>query len=506
MPRNGSGTFTLVAGNPVVSGTPISSTVQNNTMSDVGNEITNSIPRDGTAAPTNNLPMGNFKITGLGAGTVLTDSAQLGQVQSGSALYLTAVAGADTITGNLTTPALASYAAGNTFRFVAAAANTGAATLNINSLGAKAITKNGTTALSAGDIPIGAAVEVIYDGTRFQLLNVSTSGIPTAPFTDTTAIVKGSSDATKLVRIEADGLTTATTRVLTAQDKDITLGAQDISSVAGRLTLTSVTPVTTADVTAAATLYYTPYTGNKISLYDGTNWLDFISAEISIAVPATTSQMYDVFIYNNAGTPTLELTAWTNDTTRATALTYQNGVLVKTGVLTRRYLGSFRTTTVSGQTEDSIAKRYLWNYYNRILRVMRAVDTTDTWTYTLATLRQANANTANQLDMVIGVSEDLVQAEAQASCNNGGASGGTQIVVGIGLDSTSVNSAQIFSRDTNAGVAAVQVSAKYLGYPGVGRHTMPWLEYSTASGATTWYGDNGAPTLQQSGIQGMIRG
>jgi len=40
---------------------------------------------------------------------------------------------------------------------------------------------------------------------------------------DTIAIVKGSVDVTKLVRLEVDGLTTATTRVLTVPDKDLTL-------------------------------------------------------------------------------------------------------------------------------------------------------------------------------------------------------------------------------------------------------------------------------------------
>jgi len=48
MPYNGSGTFTLVAGNPVVTGTTISSTVHNNTMADiVNNGLTNAITKDG---------------------------------------------------------------------------------------------------------------------------------------------------------------------------------------------------------------------------------------------------------------------------------------------------------------------------------------------------------------------------------------------------------------------------------------------------------------------------
>jgi hypothetical protein len=91
----------------------------------------------------------------------------------------------------------------------------------------------------------------------------------------------------------------------------------------GRLTLTTGLPVTTADVTGASatTLYYAPYGGcNQIDLFDGTTWARNAFAQISIAVPATTSQMYDVFAYDNAGVVALELTAWTNDTTRATAL------------------------------------------------------------------------------------------------------------------------------------------------------------------------------------------
>jgi hypothetical protein len=43
------------------------------------------------------------------------------------------------------------------------------------------------------------------------------------PVPDTTAVVKGSADATKLVRIEADGISAATTRVITMPDTDLTL-------------------------------------------------------------------------------------------------------------------------------------------------------------------------------------------------------------------------------------------------------------------------------------------
>src|ERR1700694_1342013 len=74
MPRNGSGTYSLPAGNPVVTGTTISSTIQNTTMTDVANTLTTSIASDGQTVPTANLPMGGFKHTGAGAGSAPGDS------------------------------------------------------------------------------------------------------------------------------------------------------------------------------------------------------------------------------------------------------------------------------------------------------------------------------------------------------------------------------------------------------------------------------------------------
>lgn len=69
------------------------------------------------------------------------------------------------------TPTLTAYAAGQTYSFVAANSNTAAATLAIDGLTAKSITKNGTAALTAGDIQAGKLTWVEYDGTSFQLVN-----------------------------------------------------------------------------------------------------------------------------------------------------------------------------------------------------------------------------------------------------------------------------------------------------------------------------------------------
>jgi hypothetical protein len=69
------------------------------------------------------------------------------------------------------TPSLTAYAAGATYAFIAANSNTAAATLSIDGLATKSITKNGSAALTAGDIQIGKLTWVQYDGTTFQLIN-----------------------------------------------------------------------------------------------------------------------------------------------------------------------------------------------------------------------------------------------------------------------------------------------------------------------------------------------
>ena len=79
MPYNGSGTFTLPAGNPVVTGTTISSVTTNNTNNDLANGLSNAVTRNGQSPPTANLPMGGFHLTGLGAGTADGDSVRYEQ-------------------------------------------------------------------------------------------------------------------------------------------------------------------------------------------------------------------------------------------------------------------------------------------------------------------------------------------------------------------------------------------------------------------------------------------
>lgn len=173
MAFNGSGSFLInSAGQPVVSGTVISSTAFNALTADLATGLSTCITKDGQTTITANIPMAGYKFTGLGTGSAAGDSPNLSQVQSTVVKLLASVSGADTITA-VGSPTVAAYAAGQMFYFVAAGTNTGAVTLNIDSLGAKAVTRDGSTALIAGDIQSGEVCVVVYDGTRFQLINAA---------------------------------------------------------------------------------------------------------------------------------------------------------------------------------------------------------------------------------------------------------------------------------------------------------------------------------------------
>jgi len=65
MSRNGSGTYNLPAGNPVVTGTTITSTWANNTLNDIATALTGSVAADGQTTMSGNLNMGNNEITNV---------------------------------------------------------------------------------------------------------------------------------------------------------------------------------------------------------------------------------------------------------------------------------------------------------------------------------------------------------------------------------------------------------------------------------------------------------
>lgn len=296
-----------------------------------------------------------------------------------------------------------------------------------------------------------------------------------------------------------------------------------------RLTLATGTAVTTADQTAKTTIYLTPFEGRRLPIpYGAGVWVKWEFSEISLALDSNSGhtgyqqsgKAFDVWAWDKSGVLTLGTgAAWTNDTTPADVAVLDNGRWTNNASITLRFGTNSGDTvavaaknalwvgtiycTANGQTEDSLVKRFCWNVYNRRPRPMRRVDTTDSWSYNTATIRQANNAAANQLDFIRGLDEDAVEATVITRwANDSAGQAGFNM---IGLDSTTAAAAEAIAASNSAGAAnqnCVSV-ARWSGCPGRGRHFLTWLERGTGSGTQTFYGDQGVAYVQ-SGLHGMV--
>jgi hypothetical protein len=272
----------------------------------------------------------------------------------------------------------------------------------------------------------------------------------------------------------------------------------DTSTVCGRLTLTTGTPVTTIDVTAATTIYYTPVQRcNLVALYTGSAWVYGTLTEQSIALGTDTSGLpYSVFAYYNAGAVNIERTAWTNATTPGpAALVQQDGVYVRTGAVTRRFVATYYNTG-TGQTEDSLRRRLVGNYYNREWRPISVSDPAASWSYTTAAWEQANANANNQVEVVTGVPGTVLYLTLSAIVN---ASGATNI--SFGEDSTTTPLSSNVTGRYCPGGAAINLTCMptvLSRYVPLGWHRYVWLENGNGVGSATWISSG------NSGMNGVV--
>jgi len=426
------------------------------------------------------------------------------------------------------TVAPSAYTTGEVFTFRANFANTTTATVNINTLGAKEIKKIGTsgvTGLAANDIVSTQVVTIVYDGTQFQI---------TSPIANVSTVSSASESVEGIAKLASDAeavAATDTTKILTVAKASGWIGRT--TPPGGRLTLTSGLAVTTTDITAATAIYYTPHIHNLVALWNATRWQVIQFAELTLSLDSNAGhtgyhqlgKIYDLFLVDTGGGIKLASgPAWTNDTTRANAIAQKDGRWTNSGAITLRYgtaagdtasiaanlalyVGTFRASA-NGTTGDEKAHRFVWNAYNRARRVMRNyTETTDLWSYATATWRQSNANTNNQIEFVIGLSEDVVTATAIGICTNSNSAATT---TGIGLDVTNAIASDSYPGSqqgaTTAGASYVySMTAVYEGFPGIGRHYLSWLEYADANATTaSWKGDNALATTYQAGIVGVI--
>lgn len=214
-----------------------------------------------------------------------------------------------------------------------------------------------------------------------------------------------------------------------------------IQSPQGRLTLTSNTPVITADATAQSTVYYDCYAGSLVPVYDGaaTGSIAVGSCQISLTLNSanqTSGNLYDIFAFNNSGTLTLCAgPAWSSSTTRSAAITISLGYWTNSASLTHCYNGATDYGTISANQATYLGTLYatangqtgislhpsgasggtanivgLWNAYNRVRVTSSTIDSNSPWTYGTATWRPADNSTANRVSWVDGLAATPIQA------------------------------------------------------------------------------------------------
>ncbi len=141
------------------------------------------IEQDGN---TRNTTLAKLKAFFIGTATLVTTDqtikGAINEVKSSTDANTTSLSDRTKIDGNIDdtgsantyviapVPPIIAYAKYQTFKFIAKTANTGASTLNVNGLGAKALVKDVNVALTTGDILAGQIITAVYDGTNFQLV------------------------------------------------------------------------------------------------------------------------------------------------------------------------------------------------------------------------------------------------------------------------------------------------------------------------------------------------
>jgi hypothetical protein len=263
-------------------------------------------------------------------------------------------------------------------------------------------------------------------------------------------------------------------------------GVPGIAAVGGRLTLSSFLPIPSLDVASGSTLYWTPYSGGMIAIWDGTAWRTRLSDEVSLALSGMTSgKNYDVYAYWTGSALALELgPAWSTDTARSDSFFRQDGVYLRGTNHTRRYVGTIRATGAT-TTQDSKAKRFVWNHYNRVPRKLYAAGADTTWTYNATTIRQANSNTANKVEFVVG---DYSPSEGAIEAPWGYSSTQTVYEPGIGLDTTTFFSGVNAVARPSSTSEILIAHSYYEEVQSYGYHYLSWNERVLSADAVTVYG------------------
>lgn len=291
----------------------------------------------------------------------------------------------------------------------------------------------------------------------------------------------------------------------------------------GYLTLTSGTPIIAGDVAAATAVYYTPYTGKLVPIYNDSQFIPTGFSELTLTLVAShlASTIYDVFVFSDSGTLRLVTgPAWATSTAAAgvrgtgagtTQLTRLNGFWVNTVSMTGRngattysvganlatYVGSIFMDASNGQitnhrTYGQSRKWGVWNAYNRQPIILQMGDTTASWAGAngSATVRQSNAAAGNTLAVFAGLAEEFFEIIATQNFDSNSNSG--SLTIGVGVNSTTAMSGVTAAGATGSsgGVDNFGLTARHIVGPALGVQNINFLEACPSTVSVSALGGN----------------
>lgn len=290
----------------------------------------------------------------------------------------------------------------------------------------------------------------------------------------------------------------------------------------GRLTLQTGVPVMITSQTGKTTIFYSPYNGQLVPLYNGSAFvMSDIGGELSQATtdntksPAavTTNSNYDLFVWNDGGTfRCTRGPAWSSDTARGTGagtseLVMVKGILLNANAITNgpsaqrgTYVGTVRSNgssqidwSLGGASAGGTAAILgVWNMYNRVTVTPLVQDSSNNYTYNSTTIRALNNSNGNRISFIRGLDEDGVTATLQVpvSTSTGDYS------CAISLDSTSALAGGTFGYGSFGSNTCPYV-VTYNGLPGLGWHFLQNIEKQiTTTAAATIFTKFSSNTIQ----------
>lgn len=336
-------------------------------------------------------------------------------------------------TGNAITITDAGFANtdGSVINFIATNTNTAAVTLNVSGGGAIPVqvqSSAGPVSTPAGCITAHNPISVVYSSTDAAFLLLTPCS--TSPTTSATAVPQPQ----------------------------------------GYLSLSSNTddPILNADVSGGTAVYYSPYAGNQIPIWNGTSYTIFTFNQLILTLTGSNlgNTIYDVCVFSNSGTPTIVTgPAWSNSAAGSSArgtgagttqLQRLNGLWVNAVQITGAnggatftipanqctYVGSILIDAAAGTISNYISwgqnrKWSVWNAYNRQTLQVQAGDPTVNWNSAGPGWRASNATTANGITTLTGLAEQAIacnfnQSAFKAALNNNSTYLSTGIAINAG--------------------------------------------------------------------------